>query len=203
MNDFKKPNTGAPGGDQEKPRQPRGLKAGFKRPGVKEEQHKINERIWAKRVRVVGEGIEAGVYDIKDALRMAHEAGLDLVEIAPNVDPPVCKIVDYGKFLYEQKKKAKEMKAKAAKVVIKDIRFGPHTDEHDFNFKKNHAIKFLQEGSKVKAYVFFRGREIVFKEQGTILLLKFASELEEYGKAEQLPILEGKKMQMVIAPKKK
>lgn len=134
---------------------------------------------------------------------MAHEAGLDLVEIAPNVDPPVCKIVDYGKFLYEQKKKAKEMKAKAAKVVIKDIRFGPHTDEHDFNFKKNHAIKFLQEGSKVKAYVFFRGREIVFKEQGTILLLKFASELEEYGKAEQLPILEGKKMQMVIAPKKK
>lgn len=152
---------------------------------------------------MVGEGIEAGVYDIKDALRMAHEAGLDLVEIAPNVDPPVCKIVDYGKFLYEQKKKAKEMKAKAAKVVIKDIRFGPHTDEHDFNFKKNHAIKFLQEGSKVKAYVFFRGREIVFKEQGTILLLKFASELEEYGKAEQLPILEGKKMQMVIAPKKK
>lgn len=154
-------------------------------------------------MRVVGEGIEAGVYDIKDALKMAVEVGLDLVEIAPNVDPPVCKIVDYGKFLYEQKKKAKEMKAKAAKVVIKDIRFGPHTDEHDFNFKKNHAIKFLQEGSKVKAYVFFRGREIVFKEQGTILLLKFASELEEYGKAEQLPILEGKKMQMVIGPKKK
>lgn len=134
---------------------------------------------------------------------MAQDAGLDLVEIAPNVDPPVCKIVDYGKFLYEQKKKAKEMKAKAAKVVIKDIRFGPHTDEHDYNFKKNHAIKFLQDGCKVKAYVFFRGREIVFKEQGTILLLKFASELEAYGKAEQLPVLEGKKMQMVIAPRKK
>lgn len=154
-------------------------------------------------MRVVGEGIEAGVYDVKEALKMAQDAGLDLVEIAPNVDPPVCKIVDYGKFLYEQKKKAKEMKAKAAKVVIKDIRFGPHTDEHDYNFKKNHAIKFLQDGCKVKAYVFFRGREIVFKEQGTILLLKFASELEAYGKAEQLPVLEGKKMQMVIAPRKK
>jgi translation initiation factor IF-3 len=152
---------------------------------------------------VVGEGIEAGVYPTSKALEMAREKDLDLVEIAPNVDPPVCKIVDYGKFLYEQKKKAKEMKSKASKVVIKDIRFGPHTDEHDFNFKKNHAIKFLQEGFKVKAFVFFRGREIVFKEQGEILLLRFANELEEWGKAEQLPVLEGKKMQMVIAPKKK
>jgi translation initiation factor IF-3 len=152
---------------------------------------------------VVGEGIEAGVYPTSKALEMAREKELDLVEIAPNVDPPVCKIVDYGKFLYEQKKKAKEMKSKASKVVIKDIRFGPHTDEHDFNFKKNHAIKFLQEGFKVKAFVFFRGREIVFKEQGEILLLRFANELEEYGKAEQLPVLEGKRMQMVIAPKKK
>lgn len=154
-------------------------------------------------MRVVGDGIEAGVYPIAKALEMARAQELDLVEIAPNVDPPVCKIVDYGKFLYEQKKKAKEMKSKAAKVVIKDIRFGPQTDEHDFNFKKNHAQKFLQDGFKVKAFVFFRGRQIVFKEQGEILLLRFANELEEYGKAEQLPVLEGKKMQMVIAPKKK
>lgn len=154
-------------------------------------------------MRVVGEGIEAGVYSITEALQLAKAQELDLVEIAPNVDPPVCKIVDYGKFLYEQKKKAKEMKAKASKIVIKDIRFGPHTDEHDFNFKKNHAIKFLQEGCKVKAFVFFRGREIVFKEQGEILLLRFANELEEFGKPEQLPVLEGKRMQMVIGPKKK
>lgn len=154
-------------------------------------------------MRVVGDGIEAGVYPIAEAIAMAKAAELDLVEIAPNIDPPVCKIVDYGKFLYEQKKKAKEMKAKASKIVIKDIRFGPHTDEHDFNFKKNHAIKFLQDGCKVKAFVFFRGREIVFKEQGEILLLRFANEIEEFGKAEQLPVLEGKRMQMVIAPKKK
>jgi translation initiation factor IF-3 len=152
---------------------------------------------------VVGDGIEAGVYPIAEALQMAKTANLDLVEIAPNSDPPVCKIVDYGKFLYELKKKAKEMKARAAKIVIKDIRFGPHTDEHDYNFKKNHAIKFLQEGCKVKAFVFFRGREIAFKEQGEILLLRFANDLEEFGKAEQLPVLEGKKMQMVIGPKKK
>jgi len=165
--------------------------------------HKINERIYAKTVRVVGDDIEAGVYSIAEALKMAKELELDLVEIAPNIDPPVCKIVDYGKFLYEQKKKAKEVKAKASKIVIKDIRFGPHTDDHDFNFKKNHAIKFLQEGCKVKAFVFFRGREIVFKEQGEILLLRFANELEEWGKAEQLPVLEGKRMQMVLGPKKK
>lgn len=154
-------------------------------------------------VRVVGEDIEAGVYPIAKALEIAREAGLDLVEIAPNIDPPVCKVVDYGKFLYELKKKAKEIKAKASKVVVKDIRFGPHTDEHDYNFKKNHAIKFLKDGCKVKAIVMFRGREIVFKEQGELLLLRFANELEDYGKAEQLPLLEGKKMQMVIAPKKK
>lgn len=152
---------------------------------------------------MVGEGIEAGVYTVQKALEMAKAVELDLVEIAPNSEPPVCKIVDYGKFLYELKKKAKEMKAKAAKIVIKDIRFGPHTDEHDYNFKKNHAIKFLQEGSKVKAFVFFRGREIAFKEQGTILLLRFANDLEEYGKAEQLPVLEGKKMLMVLTPRKK
>jgi translation initiation factor IF-3 len=127
---------------------------------------------------------------------------LDLVEIAPNIDPPVCKVIDYKKFLYELKKKQKEIKSKAAKVVVKEIRFGPHTDEHDYSFKKNHAVKFLQDGCKVKAYVFFRGREIVFKQQGEILLLRFASELEEYGKAEQLPLLEGKRMIMILSPKK-
>lgn len=128
---------------------------------------------------------------------------LDLVEISPNAEPPVCKVVDYKKFLYDQKKKQKELKAKAAKTVVKEIRFGPQTDDHDFNFKKNHAIKFLHEGAKVKAFVFFKGRSILFKEQGEILLLRFANELEEYGKAEQMPLLEGKKMIMVIAPKKK
>jgi len=153
-------------------------------------------------VRVVGDGIEPGVYPIDKALQMAREAELDLVEIAPTAEPPVCKIVDYKKFLYEHKKKQKEIKAKASKVVIKEIRFGPNTDEHDFNFKKNHAVKFLQEGSKVKAFVFFKGRSILFKEQGEILLLKFAQELEEFGKVESLPQLEGKKMLMVIAPKK-
>lgn len=134
---------------------------------------------------------------------MAKDIGLDLVEIAPTAEPPVCKIVDYKKFLYDQKKKQKELKAKQAKVVVKEIRFGPQTDDHDFNFKRNHAIKFLQDGNKVKAFVFFKGRSIVFKEQGEILLLRFANELENYGKPEQLPLLEGKKMIMVLAPKKK
>lgn len=169
----------------------------------KEDLHAINERIRAKEVRVIAEGLEPGIYPIEKALEIAREAGLDLVEISPNAEPPVCKVVDYKKFLYDQKKKQKELKAKAAKTVIKEIRFGPQTDEHDFNFKKNHAIKFLQEGSKVKAFVFFKGRSILFKEQGEILLLRFVNELEEYGKAEQMPILEGKKMIMVIAPKKK
>lgn len=154
-------------------------------------------------MRVVGEGIEQGVFPIEKALAIASEAGLDLVEIAPSADPPVCKVTDYKKFLYEQKKKQKEIKSKASKVVVKEIRFGPHTDEHDFNFKKNHAIKFLQDGAKVKAFVFFKGRTILFKEQGEILLLRFVQELEEYGKAEQLPLLEGKRMIMIIAPKKK
>jgi translation initiation factor IF-3 len=133
---------------------------------------------------------------------MAREQELDLVEIAPNVEPPVCKIIDYKKFLYELKKRQKEIKSKAAKVVVKEIRFGPHTDDHDYNFKKNHAQKFLQEGCKVKAFVFFRGREIVFKQQGEILLLRFASELEEWGKPEQMPLLEGKRMIMILSPKK-
>ena len=172
-------------------------------PRQKEELHAINEKIRAQTVRVVGEGIEQGVYPIDKALQMAREQELDLVEIAPTAEPPVCRIIDYKKFLYEQKKKQKELKQKAAKVVVKEIRFGPHTDDHDFNFKKNHAIKFLQDGAKVKAYVFFKGRSILFKEQGEILLLKFATELEEYGKPEQLPLLEGKRMIMILSPKKK
>lgn len=155
-------------------------------------------------MRVVGDNVpEQGIYPLSQALRMAEELELDLVEIAPNSDPPVCKIIDYQKFLYQQKKKAKEQKANASKVVIKEIRFGPQTDEHDFQFKLNHAKSFLQEGSKVKAYVFFRGRSILFSDQGEKLLLRFALELEEFGKAEQLPKLEGKKMLMMIAPVKK
>lgn len=147
--------------------------------------------------------MEQGVFSLEKALEIAKEAGLDLVEIAPNAEPPVCRVVDYKKFLYDQKKKQKELKAKAAKVVVKEIRFGPHTDDHDFNFKKNHAVKFLEEGCKVRAYVMFRGRSIMFKEQGEILLLRFAQELEEFGKVEQLPQLEGKRMMMTLAPKKK
>ena len=138
-----------------------------------------------------------------EAMRLAEEAGLDLVEISPGAVPPVCRIIDYKKFLYEQKKKQKELKAKAAKVVVKEIRFGPNTDDHDFDFKLNHAIKFLGEGSKVKAYVFFKGRSIVFKERGEELLLRFADKLEDYGKPEALPQLEGKRMQIMLAPRKK
>jgi translation initiation factor IF-3 len=136
-------------------------------------------------------------------LALAQGLEVDLVEIAPNAEPPVCRLVDYGKFLYEQKKKQKEMKAKSSKVVVKEIRFGPQTDDHDFNFKLKHATRFLEEGSKVKAYVFFRGRSIVYKEQGEVLLLKFANELENVGKVEQLPQMDGKKMQIMLAPKKK
>ena len=152
---------------------------------------------------MVGEGIEQQVMSIQDALRLADDMELDLVEISPNADPPVCKIVDYQKFLYQQKKKQKEMKAKATKIVVKEIRFGPNTDDHDYNFKLKHAIKFLEEGAKVKAYVFFKGRSILFKEQGEVLLLRFANDLEEYGKVEQLPRLEGKRMIISLAPKKK
>ena len=154
-------------------------------------------------MRVVGENVEVGVYHITKAMKMAKEQELDLVEISPKADPPVCKIIDYKKFLYDQKKKQKAIKANAVKTVIKEIRFGPNTEEHDLNFKTKHAIKFLQEGSKVKAFVFFRGRSIVFKDQGEILLLKFAQALEEYGIVEQMPKLEGKRMTMFIAPKKK
>jgi translation initiation factor IF-3 len=140
---------------------------------------------------------------LNEALKISREAELDLVCISPNAEPPVCRIVEYKKFLYELKKKQKEIKAKTIKVVVKEIRFGPQTDEHDFNFKKNHAVKFLEDGFKVKAYVFFRGRSILFKEQGEILLLKFAQELADYGKVEQMPLLEGKNMRVMIAPKTK
>jgi translation initiation factor IF-3 len=153
-------------------------------------------------VRLVGDNVEVGVYSTRDALSQAQEQGFDLVEISPKADPPVCKIMDYKKFLYEQKKRDKVLKAKATKVVIKEIRFGPQTDDHDYEFKKKHAEKFLKDGAKLKAYVFFKGRSIVYKDQGEILLLKLASELEEIGKVEQMPKLEGKRMIMFIAPKK-
>lgn len=155
-------------------------------------------------MRVVGDNIEnQGVYPIRDALKLADEMELDLVEISPKADPPVCKITDYSKFLYQQKKKQKEMKAKAQKITVKEIRFGPQTDDHDFDFKMRHAEKFLKDGAKVKAFVFFKGRSIIFKEQGEILLLKLATELEELGTVEQMPRLEGKRMTMIISPKKK
>ncbi|WP_255462739.1 translation initiation factor IF-3 [Galbibacter sp. BG1] len=153
-------------------------------------------------MRLVGDNVEMDVYPTKVALAKAEELGLDLVEISPNAKPPVCKVMDYKKFLYEQKKREKAMKAKASKVVVKEIRFGPNTDDHDYEFKKKHAEKFLKEGAKLKAYVFFKGRSIVYKDKGEILLLKLASELEDIGKVEQMPKLEGKRMTMFIAPKK-
>ena len=152
-------------------------------------------------MRLVGDNVEIGIYPISKALAVAEDLELDLVEISPKADPPVCKVIDYKKFLYEQKKREKGIKANATKVVIKEIRFGPQTDEHDFEFKKRHAEKFLKEGAKLKAFVFFKGRSIVYKDQGEILLLKLAQELEEFGKVEQMPQLEGKRMTMFIAPK--
>jgi translation initiation factor IF-3 len=156
----------------------------------------------AREVRLVGDNVEMGVYPLAKAKEFAAELELDLVEISPTANPPVCKIIDYKKFLYEQKKRDKVLKAKASKIVLKEIRFGPQTDEHDYEFKKKHAIKFLEEGAKLKAFVFFKGRSIIFKEQGQILLLRLAQELEPYGKVEQLPKLEGKRMIMLINPKK-
>jgi translation initiation factor IF-3 len=152
---------------------------------------------------LVGENVEQGVYSIEEAIRIADDLELDLIEISPNAVPPVCRIADYQKFLYQQKKKEKENKAKQTKVVVKEIRFGPQTDEHDYNFKLKHAIGFLEEGAKLKAYVFFKGRSILFKEQGEVLLLRFANDLEEYGKVDQLPVLEGKRMIIMMSPKKK
>ncbi|MGN0028730.1 MAG: translation initiation factor IF-3 [Marinilabiliaceae bacterium] len=177
---------------------------GRRAPQQPEAEHRINNRIRVPKVRLVGDNIEnPGVYTIQEAMKMADDQELDLVEISPTADPPVCKILDYQKFLYQQKKKQKEIKAKQVKVTVKEIRFGPQTDDHDYDFKLKHAQKFIEEGSKVKAYVFFRGRSIVFKEQGEILLLRFANDLEEVAKVEQMPVLEGKRMTMFLAPKAK
>ncbi len=164
-------------------------------------QYRVNEQIRAREVRIVGDD-GSTVMPTRQALDMAREEGVDLVEISPNAQPPVCRIIDYSKFLYQQKKRAKEMKAKQVKQEVKEIRFGPQTDEHDYNFKLKHAKEFLEEGNKVRAYVFFRGRSILFKEQGEVLLLRFANDLEEYGKVDQLPSLEGKKMFLYMSPKK-
>lgn len=169
----------------------------------KKDAHRINNLIRVPEVRLVGDNIEPGVYKITEALRLAEELEVDLVEISPNAEPPVCKLMDYGKFIYEQKKREKLLKSKSTQIVVKEIRFGPQTDEHDYEFKKKNAEKFLKEGSKLKAFVFFKGRSIIYKEQGQILLLRLAQDLEELGKVEALPVLEGKRMIMYIAPKKK
>ena len=152
---------------------------------------------------MVGDNVEQGVVSLEKALQIADELELDLVEIAPNAEPPVCKVIDYQKFLYQQKKREKELKSKQVKVVVKEIRFGPQTDDHDYEFKLRHAIEFLKEGAKIKAFVFFKGRSILFKEQGEVLLLRFANDLEEYGKVDQMPLLEGKRMIITLSPKKK
>ncbi|MDE7381813.1 MAG: translation initiation factor IF-3 [Muribaculaceae bacterium] len=164
--------------------------------------HAINEQIRAREVRLVGDNVEQGIYPIDKARKIAAELELDLVEISPTAEPPVCRVIDYQKFLYQQKKRQKEQKAKAAKVVIKEIRFGPQTDDHDYNFKLKHATGFLEDGYKVKAFVFFRGRSILFKEQGEMLLLRFANDLEDLGKVELMPVLEGKRMSIILAPLK-
>ena len=168
-----------------------------------EPQHRLNHKIRVPQVRLVGDNIpEPGIFVLRDALKLAEELELDLVEISPNAVPPVCKIVDYQKFLYNQKKREKEAKAKSTKVILKEIRFGPQTDEHDYNFKLKHAQEFLKEGCKVKAYVFFKGRSILFKDQGEVLLARFANDLEDYAKVDQLPQLEGKRMIIMFSPKK-
>ena len=166
------------------------------------DQYRINEKIRTREVRLVGDNVEQGVFPITEALKIAGELNLDLIEISPNAAPPVCRISDYQKFIYQQKKRQKEQKAKTVKIVVKEIRFGPQTDDHDYNFKLKHAKSFLEEGAKVKAYVFFKGRSILFKEQGEVLLLRFANDLEDYAKVEQLPALEGKKMIIMLTPKK-
>lgn len=181
---------------------PKGVRPQKKDDGLKD-AYRINDRIFAKEVRLVGDNVEQGVYSIRDARAIAEEQELDLVEISPNAVPPVCRIIDFQKFIYQQKKRQKEQKAKSTKVVVKEIRFGPQTDDHDYNFKLKHAMGFLKEGAKVKAYVFFKGRSILFKEQGEVLLLRFVNDLEEYGKIEQMPQLEGKRMIIMITPKKK
>lgn len=186
------------GGPRPKPGQrgPRGQRQQAK------DQYATNEQIRAREVRLVGDNVEQGIYPLQKALRIARDQELDLVEISPTAEPPVCRVLDYQKFLYQQKKKQKEQKAKATKVVVKEIRFGPQTDDHDYNFKLKHAQGFLKEGSKVKAYVFFRGRSILFKEQGELLLLRFANDLEDLGKVEMMPVLEGKRMTIMLSPVK-
>lgn len=175
----------------------------FARGGKKDkDSHAINEQIRAREVRLVGDNVTEGVYPISQAISIADEQGLDLIEIAPMATPPVCRIMDYQKFQYQQRKRLKEQKAKATKVVVKEIRFGPQTDDHDYEFKLKHAIGFLKEGAKVKSYVFFKGRSILFKEQGEVLLLRFANDLEEYAKVDQMPVLEGKRMTIMLSPKK-
>ena len=164
-------------------------------------QYRVNEQIRVREVRVVGDD-GSTVMPTRQALDIARDKGVDLVEISPNAQPPVCRIIDYSKFLYQQKKRAKELKAKQVRQEVKEIRFGPQTDDHDYNFKLKHAKEFLEEGNKVRAFVFFRGRSILFKEQGEVLLLRFANDLEEYGKVEQMPALEGKKMFLYLSPKK-
>ena len=166
-------------------------------------QYKINGEIYSKEVRIVGDDVEPKVYPLSEALSLARERGLDLVEISPNAKPPVCKIIDFSKFIYQQKKRLKEQKAKQVKINIKEIRFGPQTEEHDYNFKLNHAKEFLSSGDKVRAFVFFRGRSILFKEQGEILLLRFAKDLEDYARVDQMPILERKRMTLLLSPSTK
>ncbi len=170
--------------------------------GKKEDTNPINDEIRASEVRLVGDNVEQGIYPIDEALRIAEGQELDLILIAPQAEPPVCRVMDYQKFKFQQRKHAKEQKAKSTKLVVKEIRFGPQTDEHDYNFKLKHAIGFLKEGAKVKSYVFFKGRSILFKEQGEVLLLRFANDLEEYGKLDQMPVLEGKRMTIMLSPKK-
>jgi translation initiation factor IF-3 len=172
-------------------------------PQKKEAEHRINNLIRSPKVRLVGENVEVGIYSIQDALRIANELEMDLVEISPQVDPPVCKVIDYNKFLYDKKKKEKEMKAKAKASEVKEIRFTPNTDDHDFNFKANHAEGFLKDGNKVKAYVQFKGRAIMFKDRGELLLLKFAERLAEFGVLESMPKMEGRRMHAMFAPKGK
>ena len=170
--------------------------------GKKEDTNLINDEIRASEVRLVGDNVEQGIYPIDEALKIAEGLELDLILIAPQAEPPVCRVMDYQKFKFQQRKHAKEQKAKSTKLVVKEIRFGPQTDEHDYNFKLKHAIGFLKEGAKVKSYVFFKGRSILFKEQGEVLLLRFANDLEEYGKLDQMPVLEGKRMTIMLSPKK-
>ncbi|MBB1139042.1 translation initiation factor IF-3 [Myroides sp. DF42-4-2] len=178
-------------------------RGGFRPREEKKDLHRVNNAIRVPEVRLVGDNVETGVYKLADALRLAEEQELDLVEISPNAEPPVCKVIDYKKFLYEQKKREKMLKAKSTQITVKEIRFGPQTDEHDYEFKKKNAEKFLKEGAKLKAFVFFKGRSIIYKDQGQILLLRLAQDLEEFGKVESMPVLEGKRMTMFIAPKKK